>query len=85
MIMGWGLCRGNKMNLSATSIGNVKNVLKRMLFMYVSKLEIVFLKFYDENSERILEHLPIVRVIEQYDNECTIEAGTFGKGVLCGS
>lgn len=50
--------------------------------MYASKLQKVVLKFYGENPEPILDRLPTARVIEQYDNECTIEAEVFGKGVI---
>ena len=50
--------------------------------MYAGKLQKVVLKFYGENPEPILDRLPTARVIEQYDNECTIEAEVFGKGVI---
>ena len=50
--------------------------------MYASKLQKEVLKFYGENPEPILDRLPTARVIEQYDNECTIEAEVFGKGVI---
>ena len=30
----------------------------------------------------ILDRLPTARVIEQYDNECTIEAEVYGKGII---
>ena len=55
---------------------------KRVQFMYAGKLQKVVLKFYGENPEPILDRLPTARVIEQYDNECTIEAEVFGKGVI---
>lgn len=55
---------------------------KRVQFMYAGKLQRVVLKFYGENPEPILDRLPTARVIEQYDNECTIEAEVFGKGII---
>lgn len=50
--------------------------------MYASKLQKVVLKFNGENPEPILDRLPTARVIEQYDNECTIEAEVFGKVIM---
>lgn len=55
---------------------------KRIQFMYAGKLQKVVLKFYGENPEPILDRLPTARVIEQYDNECAIEAEVYGKGVI---
>ena len=53
---------------------------KRIQFMYAGKLQKVILKFYGENPEPILDRLPTARVIEQHENECTIEAEVYGKG-----
>ena len=50
--------------------------------MYAGKLQKVVLKFYGTNPEPILDRLPTARVIEQYDNECTIEAEVYGKGII---
>ena len=55
---------------------------KRIQFMYAGKLEKVQLKFFGENPEPILDRLPTARVVEQYDNECTIEAEVYGKGII---
>lgn len=55
---------------------------KRVRFMYAGKLQSVRLKFYGENPESILDCLPAARVIEQYDNECIIEAEVYGKGII---
>ena len=55
---------------------------KRIQFMYAGKLQKVVLKFYGTNPEPILDRLPTARVIEQYDNECTIEAEVYGKGII---
>lgn len=55
---------------------------KRIQFMYAGKLQRVVLKFYGENPEPILDRLPTARVTQQYDNECTIEAEVYGKGVI---
>lgn len=55
---------------------------KRIQFMYAGKLQRVVLKFYGENPEPILDRLPTARVIQQYDNECIIEAEVYGKGVI---
>lgn len=55
---------------------------KRIQFMYAGKLQKVILKFYGENPEPILDRLPTARVIEQHENECTIEAEVYGKGVI---
>ena len=55
---------------------------KRIQFMYAGKLERVQLKFYGANPEPILDRLPTARVIEQYENECTIEAEVYGKGIV---
>ena len=55
---------------------------KRIQFMYAGKLQRVVLKFYGGNPEPILDRLPTARVIQQYDNECTIEAEVYGKGVI---
>ena len=55
---------------------------KRIQFMYAGKLQKVVLKFYGENPEPILDRLPTAKVIEQYDNECTIEAEVYGKGII---
>ena len=50
--------------------------------MYAGKLQRVVLKFYGENPEPILDRLPTACVTQQYDNECTIEAEVYGKGVI---
>ena len=55
---------------------------KRIQFMYAGKLQRVVLKFHGENPEPILDRLPTARVTQQYDNECTIEAEVYGKGVI---
>ncbi len=55
---------------------------KRIQFMYAGKLQSVRLKFYGENPEPILDRLPTARVIEQYENECTIEAEVYGQGII---
>lgn len=55
---------------------------KRIQFMYAGKLQSVKLKFHGENPEPILDRLPTARVIEQYDNECTIEAEVYGNGII---
>lgn len=55
---------------------------KRIQFMYAGKLQKVVLKFYGENPEPILDRLPTARVIEQYENECIIEAEVYGKGII---
>lgn len=55
---------------------------KRIQFMYAGKLQRVVLKFYGENPEPILDRLPTARVTQQYDNEYTIEAEVYGKGVI---
>ena len=55
---------------------------KRIQFMYAGKLQRIVLKFYGENPEAILDRLPTARVTQQYDNECTIEAEVYGKGVI---
>lgn len=55
---------------------------KRIQFMYAGKLQRVVLKFYGENPEPILDRLPTACVTQQYDNECTIEAEVYGKGVI---
>lgn len=55
---------------------------KRIQFMYAGKLQRIVLKFYGENPEAILDRLPTARVTQQYDNECTIEAEVYGKGVV---
>lgn len=55
---------------------------KRIQFMYAGKLEKVQLKFLGENPEPILDRLPTARVVEQYGNECIIEAEVYGKGII---
>ena len=55
---------------------------KRIQFMYAGKLQRIVLKFYGESPEAILDRLPTARVTQQYDNECTIEAEVYGKGVI---
>lgn len=50
--------------------------------MYAGRLQSIKLKFYGSNPEPILDRLPTARVVEQYDNECTIEAEVYGKGVI---
>lgn len=55
---------------------------KRIQFMYAGKLEKIQLKFYGANPEPILDRLPTARVIEQYKNECIIEAEVYGKGIM---
>lgn len=55
---------------------------KRVQFMYAGRLQSIKLKFYGSNPEPILDRLPTARVVEQYDNECTIEAEVYGKGVI---
>lgn len=55
---------------------------KRTQFMYAGKLQRVTLKFYGQNPEPVLDRLPTARVIEQYDNECIIEAEVYGKGII---
>lgn len=55
---------------------------KRIQFMYAGKLEKIQMKYYGANPEPVLDRLPTARVIEQYPNECTIEAEVFGKGII---
>lgn len=55
---------------------------KRVQFMYAGKLQNVKLKFYGTNPEPILDRLPTARVVEQYDNECTLEAEVYGEGII---
>lgn len=55
---------------------------KRIQFMYAGRLQCVRMKFYGENPEPILDRLPTARVIEQYDDECIIEAEVYGKGII---
>lgn len=55
---------------------------KRIQFMYPGNLMNVKLKFYGYNPEPILDRLPTARVIEQYNQECTIEAEVYGKGCI---
>ncbi len=55
---------------------------KRIQFMYAGELMVIRLKFYGGNPEPILDRLPTARVIEQNENECTIEAEVYGKGII---
>ncbi len=55
---------------------------KRIQFMYAGRLQKVKLKFYGPNPEPILDRLPTARVIEQYEDECMIEAEVYGKGII---
>ena len=55
---------------------------KRIQFMYAGKLLNIRLKYYGENPEPILDRLPTARVVEQYEQECVIEAEVYGKGCL---
>lgn len=55
---------------------------KRIQFMYAGKLEKIQLKFYGVNPEPILDRLPTAHVIDQRDNEYTIEAEVYGKGII---
>ena len=50
--------------------------------MYAGKLQSIRLKYYGNNPEPILDRLPTARVVEQYENECTIEAEVYGKGII---
>ena len=55
---------------------------KRVQFMYAGKLQRIILRFYGDNPEPILDRLPTARVVEQYNNECTIEAEVYGTGCI---
>ena len=55
---------------------------KRIQFMYAGKLMSIKLKYYGNNPEPILDRLPTARVVEQYENECVIDAEVYGKGCL---
>lgn len=55
---------------------------KRVQFMYTGKLQRMTLRYYGRNPEPILDRLPTARVVEQYDDECVIEAEVYGKGGL---
>ncbi len=55
---------------------------KRIQFMYAGELMVIRLKFYGGNPEPILDRLPTARVLEQNENECTIEAEVYGKGII---
>ncbi len=55
---------------------------KRIQFMYAGQLERVVFKFYGSNPEAILDRLPTAVVKEEYENEYTIEAEVYGKGII---
>lgn len=55
---------------------------KRVQFMYAGKLMSIKLKYYGDNPEPILDRLPTARVTEQYEQEYTIEAEVYGKGIM---
>lgn len=55
---------------------------KRIQFMYAGRLLSIKLKYYGDNPEPILDRLPTARVVEQYENECIIDAEVYGKGCL---
>lgn len=55
---------------------------KRIQFMYAGRLMSIKLKYYGNNPEPILDRLPTARITEQYEDECTIEAEVYGKGII---
>lgn len=55
---------------------------KRVQFMYGGNLQNIKLKYFGANPDPILDRLPTARVVEQYENECIIEAEVYGKGVI---
>ena len=50
--------------------------------MYAGKRQKVVLQLYRKKPEPIWGRLATARVIEQQDNECTIEAEVYGKGII---
>lgn len=73
---------GEKFKVSYSNRFEEGEFRKRIQFMYVGKLMSIRLKYYGENPEPILDRLPTARVVEQYKNECIIEAEVYGKGCL---
>ena len=55
---------------------------KRIQFMYAGQLLKIRLKYYGKNPEAVLDRLPTARVIEEYEEECIIEAEVYGKGCI---
>lgn len=55
---------------------------KKIQFMYAGKLMKITFKFYGDNPEPILDRLPTAYIIEECDNEYTIEAEVYGKGCI---
>jgi len=55
---------------------------KRIQFMYAGELMTVWLKYYGDNPEPVLDRLPTARVVEQQEHGCIISAEVYGKGIV---
>ena len=54
---------------------------KRVQFMYGGRLSRVKFKYYGPSIEAVLDRLPTAEIIETGDNEWTVQAEVFGKGI----
>lgn len=73
---------GEKFRVSYTDRFEEGEFRKRIQFMYAGELMRVWLKYYGENPEPVLDRLPTAQVIEQKKHEYTISAEVYGKGIV---
>ena len=55
---------------------------KRIQFMYAGQLMKIWLKFYGENPEPVLDRLPTAQIVEAGEREYLISAEVYGKGII---
>lgn len=55
---------------------------KRIQFMYAGQLMKIWLKFYGENPEPVLDRLPTAQIVEAGEHEYLISAEVYGKGII---
>lgn len=55
---------------------------KRIQFMYAGQLMKIWLRFYGENPEPVLDRLPTARIEEKEEHAYLISAEVYGKGII---
>lgn len=55
---------------------------KRIQFMYAGQLMKIWLRFYGENPEPVLDRLPTARIEEEKEGEYLISAEVYGRGII---
>lgn len=73
---------GEKFHVSYANRFEEGEFRKRIQFMYAGQLMKIWLKFYGENPEPVLDRLPTAQIVEAGEHEYLISAEVYGKGII---